>query len=245
MSAYDALAADYDGGRTGYAHDLYDALVSYGLKPSMNVLDVGCGTGLASGPLAENGFSVTGVDPSEPMLAYARKNHPTMKVVAGRAEALPFKDRSFDALVSAQTFHHVERAQAMREALRVLRPGGIIAIWWKRIMSDDPVEVIRRELFAAMDLGMPPSGGLNGGFREFYGAPLAEHTLRVIPWRRALTVGEFVRYERSRKVVRDALGGRADTYFSALEARLIERYGGNAAQVSLAYMHYVYLGKTP
>jgi ubiquinone/menaquinone biosynthesis C-methylase UbiE len=242
MSDYDTLATDYDQGRIGYANELYTTLVDYGVAPSHKILDVACGTGLASRPFIENNYDVTGVDRSETMLSIARNRLPEAQWVEGAAEALPFDAESFDVVLSAQAFHYLDRSAGVREALRVLRPGGIIAIWWKHLMNDDPVHRLRESVM--QELGAtPPPQGLIGGFNEFYGAALHDHTLRVLTWRTAVPLEHYLADERSHKSVQDALGANAGEYFKVFEERLRERYGVGNPLITLAYMHYVYLGK--
>ncbi len=241
-SAYDNLAGDYDSSRLGYADEVYDLLVSFGLRPGARVLDIGCGTGLASGPLIDNHFDVTGIDPSESMLEHARRHFPSATWRTGRAEAVPFAEDTFDVAISAQVFHKVDRTAAMEEIVRVLKPGGITAIWWKHLMGDDAAKVLRDE--AARELGFdPPQSGLAGGFTEFYGSALREQIVRVVPWRTGTTLSRYMRYERSRENIRETLGGRAEEYFSLLESKLHDRYGTGDAFVPLLYTHYVYLAK--
>lgn len=241
-SSYDTLADNYDYGRLGYADDVYDLLLNSGLKPDARVLDVGCGTGLASGPLIDNNFPVTGVDPSQAMLDRARAHYPRATWQLGRAEDLPFEPASFDAAISAQVFHHVDRVKAFEEIARVLKPGGLAAIWWKHLMSDDPVKVARDE--AARELGFePPVSGLKGGFTEFYGSTLQNPIVRVIPWRAGTMLSKYVRYERSRENVREMMGGRAEAYFDLLERKLRARFGAGDPYLTLSYTHYVYLAK--
>ncbi|MBV8600556.1 MAG: class I SAM-dependent methyltransferase, partial [Candidatus Eremiobacteraeota bacterium] len=95
-SNFDELAANYDEYRVGYSKQLYDYLEGeLGFAPAWHVLDVGCGTAIASAPFAAKGYEVTGVDPSEAMLARARIRVPSGRFVQGRAEALPFADGEF------------------------------------------------------------------------------------------------------------------------------------------------------
>ena len=90
------------------------------------VLDLGCGTG-RSLQLLDRADSVVGVDPSPALLGRARRRAPGVPLVVGRAEQLPFADRSFDTVVSALVFCSVEEPHtALREIRRVLGPGGTL-----------------------------------------------------------------------------------------------------------------------
>jgi len=244
MSAFDTLANFYDAGRTGYSNELYNALASFGLSPQDRVLDVACGTGLASRPLIENAFRVTGIDVSAPMLAKARERFPSATWIEGSAESLPFEDRAFDAAISAQAFHHFDRAKAIAELVRVLEPGGLVGIWWKVLVDQDPVAELRAGIAKDMGVRVPPSG-LRGGFREFYADTLQDTALRVIPWHLTVPLEEYVNYERSRKSVRDAFGARSERYFEALQRRLGEMLAEGPKYLALSYLQYLYVARTP
>lgn len=103
-----------------------------GIEPGERVLDVACGTGVLACAAAEivgPGGAVVGLDPNEEMLAVARRKSVRVEWQVGRAEALPFPDESFDAVVSQFGFMFFEdRRAALREMLRVLRPGGRLAV---------------------------------------------------------------------------------------------------------------------
>ena len=107
------------------------ALRRAGLKPGMQVLDVGTGTGLTAiqaAHLSGGGANVTGVDPSVGMLANARLPQ-GMRVIEGRAEALPAGDGAFDFVSMGYALRHVADLRAMfAEFFRALRPGGRVCV---------------------------------------------------------------------------------------------------------------------
>ena len=99
------------------------------------VLDVACGTGiLARQALDRVGPSgtVSGLDVADGMLEVAKQLAPTIEWRQGSAEALPFPEESFDAVVSQfGLMFFADRAQALREMVRVLVPNGrlAVAVW--------------------------------------------------------------------------------------------------------------------
>jgi ubiquinone/menaquinone biosynthesis C-methylase UbiE len=236
--SFDDLADAYDRYRIGYADEVYDALDDYGLVPNARVLDIASGTGLVAAALAGRGHTVTGIDIAERMLACARARVPSATFVTGNAEALPFGRGSFDAAVSAQAFHWMDRPKALAEAIRVVRPGGIVAIWWKELMRGDTVRLVREQVSDELGIGVPKPI-LAEEFDAFEESALVDDKLRVIPWIVPMTVEHFLGYERSRARAMEAYGEQLEAYLAALGARL----GPAHATLSLCYLHLVYLGR--
>ena len=105
------------------------------LGPGQRVLDVACGTGVlareAAARVGAGGF-VAGLDPGAGMLAVARQLAPAIGWRQGVGESLPYPDASFDAIVSQfGLMFFRDRREALRQALRVIRPQGLLAfaVW--------------------------------------------------------------------------------------------------------------------
>lgn len=237
---FDTLADAYDRHRIGYSDELYEAIVGYGLSAGSRVLDLGCGTGIASAALTERGMAVTGVDISEPMLAHARRRVPAATFVHGSADDLKFPDASFDGTVSAQAFHWFDASKVLDEAARVVRPYGVVAIWWKTILHGDSVRMLREEVGNEIAEPIPiPEDLIGESFAAFDDAPLVDRRLRVIPWQATMRVTDFIGYEASRARARARFGERIPEYLERLAARL----GDPLAPLDVGYVQYLYLGK--
>ena len=252
MTAFDTLAEAYDAGRIGYSNDVYNNLVSFGLTQSHNILDIACGTGLASGPLVENRFRVIGVDQSQAMIARAQAHYPSGKWLIGNAEKLGAADGAVDVAICAQAFHLIDRDAVLNEMMRVLKVGGFLSVWWKQLSADDPIKMLRDSVMGDLGVdtgernfrGLPMlSEGLTGGFRELYGMPFKDQSVRVIPWRSTTLLAKYMLYERSRSEVYDTLQSRADEYFDHMESRLRDRFGAMDAVIPLSFTHFQYLAR--
>jgi ubiquinone/menaquinone biosynthesis C-methylase UbiE len=101
-----------------------------GLAPGRRALEIGCGTGIFLEKVASSGARLVGLDLSEDLLAKARARLgavPNVALHRGNAEHLPYAHASFDAVYGSSVLHHLDLDRALREVLRVLRPGGLCA----------------------------------------------------------------------------------------------------------------------
>ncbi|WP_394836444.1 class I SAM-dependent methyltransferase [Pendulispora rubella] len=126
-----------------------------GIADGTSVLDVGCGTGVVALTAARVGARVTGLDLTPELLQHAKENARTMRVDIdwheGDVEALPFDDGRFEIVVSQFGHMFAPRPNvALREMLRVLRPGGVIAF------STWPPDVFTGKMFALVAGYAPP-----------------------------------------------------------------------------------------
>jgi ubiquinone/menaquinone biosynthesis C-methylase UbiE len=147
--SYERIAARYEKARGGLgrARALAAAVLPW-LDQATVVCDVGAGTGVVSGLLADAGLRVFGFDIAPGMLSQARSRLPG-RVALADATALPVADAAVDALVYVWVLHHVsDLAAAMREARRVLRPGGraICVSGLALPRPDDDMDLVMRRL---------------------------------------------------------------------------------------------------
>ncbi len=112
------------------------------LKPGDDVLDIACGTGATTRRAREivgTAGTVTGLDRNEGMLRVARSRAPDIRWIEARAEALPLSDDAFDTvLCQFGLMFFDDRAAALREMMRVLRPGGTAAVSVWDIVDTSP-----------------------------------------------------------------------------------------------------------
>jgi SAM-dependent methyltransferase len=133
-----------------------------GAGPGVRLLDVGCGPGTITAAAAARGAQAVGIDLAAGMLELGRERHPGLDLREADAEALPFADATFDAVVGAFVLNHLPDADAaVAEAARVLAPGGRIAVAVWEPPEHNP---LLGELTAAVrDAGLAVRGGLPEG----------------------------------------------------------------------------------
>jgi SAM-dependent methyltransferase len=145
----------YDRARPRYPDAMVDAIVA--ASPGSDVVDVGCGTGIAARQFQAAGCTVLGVEVDARMAEWARQRGLEVEVAA--FEAWDPAGRAFDAVVSGQTWHWVDPVAGAAKAAEALRPGGRLAVFWN--VAQPPPDVA--ELFAAVYRRVLP-GSLASGW---------------------------------------------------------------------------------
>jgi demethylmenaquinone methyltransferase / 2-methoxy-6-polyprenyl-1,4-benzoquinol methylase len=169
--------------------------------PEDHVLDVATGTGAAAAELVlQHRCRVTGIDQSPPMLAAAAARldelglSQRVTLVEGEAERLPFADGSFDGLTVSYLLRYVaDPGATLRELVRVVRPGGILA---------------------SLEFGVPPLRPARAAWRLYTGAvlPAAGLVMGGRPWWRA---GRFLHHSIPDFYERHPLPALLDLYREA------------------------------
>jgi len=132
VSRWDARSGDYARYRPTYPAAAIDAILAGMGKPeSLTIVDVGAGTGISSRLLVERA-----AEPNAEMRAKAQASG--LEVLDARAEALGLPDSGADIVTCFQSFHWFANADSVRELMRVLRPGGRLAIAFNERDDNDP-----------------------------------------------------------------------------------------------------------
>jgi SAM-dependent methyltransferase len=124
---------NYDTGRPPYPDRVYELLRQVcGLGPGTEVLEIGPGTGQATGPLLDNGASVTAVELGAEMAAAleAKYQGQDLSVMVGAFEDVALDPGSFDLIVAATSFHWVRPETGLPRCADLLRREGWLALWW-------------------------------------------------------------------------------------------------------------------
>jgi SAM-dependent methyltransferase len=116
----------YDRARPGYPEAMVAAIVR--AAPGPDVLDIGCGTGIAARQFRAAGCRVLGVEVDPRMAEFAARDGLAVEVAA--FEAWDPAGRAFDAVIAGQTWHWVDPVAGAAKAVEVLRPGAPLNVFW-------------------------------------------------------------------------------------------------------------------
>ena len=137
--AFGPVAAAYERGRPGYPDEAARWAVS---RDRGAVLDLGAGTGKLTRTLAALGYETYAVEPDDAMREVLQEASPSTRALLGSAEAIPLPAASVDAVVVAQAWHWFDHARAAAEVMRVVRPGGYVALLYN--IRDERVPWVAR-----------------------------------------------------------------------------------------------------
>jgi SAM-dependent methyltransferase len=253
-ATFDEVATLYDSVRPGYPAELYDDIRTLsGVPNGGNILEIGCGTGQATLPLAQRGYRITCVELGAELAALARRNlaaYPNVEVRIGAFEAESLPEAAFDLVVSATAFHWVA-PESYPKLARVLRPEGAIALFWNKHIAGavdggffDRIQPIYREHvpeFAGDWKGLPSADEVSDESAALAATGLfGPFTVKRYPW-----VAHYgaERYVNLLNTYSDFLALPADRRQRAYDdiARVIDgEFGG---QIAMQYLAILYVAQ--
>jgi SAM-dependent methyltransferase len=131
---FDRSAEAYDTARPGYPECMIEDLIhESGMPETGRILEVGCGTGQLTVPLAERGYAITAVELGSNLSRLAAANldpFPNATIVCADFERWDAKPNAYDLVVSAQAFHWIEPTIGYPKARAALHSGGHLALVW-------------------------------------------------------------------------------------------------------------------
>jgi SAM-dependent methyltransferase len=196
-------AERYDRTRPPYPDALVERIVA--ASPGREVLDVGCGTGIAARQFQAAGCQVLGVEPDARMADFARRGG--LEAEVAKFEAWDPAGRTFDAVVAGTAWHWVDPVAGAAKAAQVLRPGGRLAPFhhvfqappevlealakvYRQVAPDSPVNLSGPMTRSAMDLYQPLFAKIADGIRA--AGAFTEPEQWLFEWERTYTRDEWL-----------------------------------------------------
>jgi SAM-dependent methyltransferase len=225
-------AERYDRIRPDYPEALFTDL------PPGRVLEIGCGTGQATLPLAAAGRTITAVELSDTMAAIATRKlaaFPAVEVIVSAFEDWPLPETPFDLVLSATAFHWLDPGTRMRKSAAALRPGGTLAVVSTHHVLGGTVPFFAdvQDCYERYDPDTPPNlrqqraADIPEDAEEFTTSPdFGPVTSHNYEWDRTYTTDEYLdlllTYSNHR-----ALPTAAQTGLLTCIGSLIDSYGGS------------------
>jgi SAM-dependent methyltransferase len=199
--AFGSDPANYHAARPPYPAATWEALRHCAnLKPGIDILEIGAGTGLATEPLLEHDPArLLAIEPNARLAKFLRNRiaDPRLEVLATAFETIDLPPASFDLVASATAFHWLDAVPALQSIHGLLRPGGAVALWWN-VFGDpgraDPFHEATTHLFEGVaespfftGAGEPPYA-LNAAarLRDLANAGFAPDEPQFIEWQLGL-----------------------------------------------------------
>jgi SAM-dependent methyltransferase len=222
---FNRLAADYRA-RPGYPDALVERLLGLAGGPGAAVADLGAGSGLLALPLARRGARVSAVEPAAAMLDELRRQAAGLPVEAvhAPAEATGLPAGTFALAVLADALQWVDPDRAGREAARLLRAGGVLAVVEPRLAATPFQDALAALLAAENPRARPRSGARLPQLLAVAGARAEGR--EVFAHEVPLDGGRLESVLRSLSLVGPALGPGALARLVAGARRLAEIHGG-------------------
>ena len=243
---FDPSAEDYDAARPGYPERLIDQLAERSAIPDGGrILEIGCGTGQLTAPLAARDYAITAVELGENLARLAKRNlapFPNATVVCADFETWGAEPAAYDLVVSAQAFHWIDPTIGYPKVHAALRTSGSLALVWNLFPGcNDPLYQALDEVYrsVAPQLVRDSAGS---SFEQRVARTLQEirdsrrfdePDIVRVPWTSSYTTARYLRLLRTHS---DHLVLDPPTFERLLDevASTIDRFGGTLERPQVA-----------
>ncbi|MFC1849158.1 class I SAM-dependent methyltransferase [candidate division CSSED10-310 bacterium] len=139
-TTFDEVPALYDEVRPTYPAPLINDVIDLsGIPEKGSILEIGCGTGQATKPFLDRGYSVLAVELGPNLAEFTCQkfaSYHNFQVEVASFEDWSGSDQNFDLLIAGQVFHWIEPEYGLRKSASILKSGGAIALFWNRDVSN-------------------------------------------------------------------------------------------------------------
>lgn len=258
---FDDIVTEYDSIRPGFPSGLYDDLFAYaGPGHGKAALEIGAGTGKATGPVLEAGYALTAVEPGANMARFLLEKFGTyenFKVVNADFEDFESKDNSFDLIYAATSFHWVDAEIGCPKAFNLLKNGGVFALFRYNYnppeggaLFDEIQEAYKKHFLkpyrrpqrkSRADFATPAEIKRGFGFEDMGKYGFVDMAMEFYDMSWTLTADDFIALLSTNSDHRSLPPeDRAGLYEGA--HRAILRHGGH---ITMDYVYQLYMGRKP
>jgi len=244
------VAADYDEVRPGYPEELIDDVISLArLSTEDRILEVGCGTGLATRPFAQRGYNLLSIDIGPDMVELAERNlssYPNVTLQCVSFEDLDKSAGDFDLMISASAFHWIDPKTGYQLVANRLARSGAMAIFTHyhpppyEGFFDAVQDVYQRVVpeWPAPREGAPIETTISKHNDAIYrSGAFGPVTVKTYPWSRDLTTAQYLKLLNAFSEHRLLEPSRRADLFDGVANLIDKAYGGI---VSRPYMTTLY-----
>lgn len=259
---FDEIVVNYDKARWEYPPELFADIFEYNDKNiGKNALEIGAGTGKATAPFLETGYSVTAIELSANMAEFARnkyKNYKGFNVIVSAFEEIELKENSYDLIYAASAFHWVDAEVGCPKALRLLKRGGTFALFRNNLIRGYEVYEETEELYEKYYLSIyqankssspktyedlsSPSGIYHGyRFNNMEQYEFVDITMKFYEVTLSYSADEYIALLETYADYRDLPESNKEALYAGIK-ETIKRHGGYCKQ---DYLFQLYMGRKP
>lgn len=247
---FDAIAELYDQGRREPPDWLYDTLFSSsGLDPAQTrILEIGCGTGKSTLPLARRGCYVVALEMGANLARLAQQHlaaFPHVEIINSRFEDWSFAE-PFDLVLAITAWHWLDPAVRYQRAAAALKAGGILAFWWNEHVFPpgyDPCFEQIQDGYGAIGVGRlpwppPPLESIADARAEIEQTGLFDDVRVIRPlWAEEFTADEHVALMRTASDHQLMETAKREYLFAEMRRLIEARPGGRIVKHNLTLLH--------